>query len=196
MDAIGRLAAGAAHDFNNLLTVISGHSELLTITSPSDGRWRESVAEIRRRTQSGQPSGYRTVRARTHRGGNAVFDAARPGITRGLERDASRCGASAVSLKERDRAHVWHPYTQMLTQPPLLPIVRGEGVYLYTEDGRRILDGISSWWVNIHGHSHPKLNAALAAQAQRDRARDFRRAARTGRRSNWRNAWWRSCRRG
>jgi adenosylmethionine-8-amino-7-oxononanoate aminotransferase len=71
-----------------------------------------------------------------------------------------------VNLKERDRAHVWHPYTQMLTQPPLLPIVRGEGVYLYTEDGRKILDGISSWWVNIHGHSHPKLNAALAAQAQ------------------------------
>jgi adenosylmethionine---8-amino-7-oxononanoate aminotransferase len=71
-----------------------------------------------------------------------------------------------VSLHERDRAHVWHPYTQMLTQPPLLPIVRGEGVYLYTEDGRKILDGISSWWVNIHGHSHPKLNAALAAQAR------------------------------
>ncbi len=61
---------------------------------------------------------------------------------------------------------MWHPYTQMLTQPPLLPIVRGEGVYLYTEDGRKILDGISSWWVNIHGHSHPKLNAALAAQAR------------------------------
>lgn len=71
-----------------------------------------------------------------------------------------------MNLNERDRARVWHPYTQMLTQPPLLPIVRGEGVYLYTEDGRRILDGISSWWVNIHGHSHPKLNAALAAQAQ------------------------------
>ena len=70
-----------------------------------------------------------------------------------------------MNLNDRDRAHVWHPYTQMLTQPPLLPIVRGEGVYLYTEDGRKILDGISSWWVNIHGHSHPKLNAALAAQA-------------------------------
>lgn len=71
-----------------------------------------------------------------------------------------------MSLNDRDRAHVWHPYTQMLTQPPPLPIVRGEGVYLYTEDGRKILDGISSWWVNIHGHSHPKLNAALAEQAQ------------------------------
>ena len=47
--------------------------------------------------------------------------------------------------------------------PPPLPIVRGEGVYLYTEDGRRILDGISSWWVNIHGHSHPRLNAGARA---------------------------------
>lgn len=70
------------------------------------------------------------------------------------------------SLADRDRACVWHPYTQMLTAPPPLPIVRAQGVYLYTEDGRRILDGISSWWVNIHGHSHPKLNEALAAQAR------------------------------
>jgi len=54
----------------------------------------------------------------------------------------------------------------MLTAPAPLAIMRGEGVWLYTEDGRRILDGISSWWVNIHGHSHPKLNAALAAQAR------------------------------
>ena len=60
---------------------------------------------------------------------------------------------------------IWHPYTQMKTAPPPLPIVRGEGVYLYTEDGRRLLDGISSWWVNIHGHAHPALNAALTAQA-------------------------------
>jgi adenosylmethionine-8-amino-7-oxononanoate aminotransferase len=54
----------------------------------------------------------------------------------------------------------------MLTAPAPVPILRAEGVWLYTEDGRRILDGISSWWVNIHGHSHPKLNAALAAQAR------------------------------
>jgi adenosylmethionine-8-amino-7-oxononanoate aminotransferase len=69
-------------------------------------------------------------------------------------------------LTERDRAHLWHPYTQMQTAPPPLPIVRGEGVYLFTEDGRKILDGISSWWVNIHGHSHPDLNRALADQAR------------------------------
>ena len=70
------------------------------------------------------------------------------------------------SLSDRDRACLWHPYTQMLTASPPLPIARAQGVYLYTEDGRRILDGISSWWVNIHGHSHPTLNEALAAQAR------------------------------
>jgi adenosylmethionine-8-amino-7-oxononanoate aminotransferase len=73
----------------------------------------------------------------------------------------------ARSLVERDRAHLWHPYTQMKTAPDPLPIDRGEGVYLYTENGTRLLDGISSWWVNIHGHSHPHLNKALHEQAQR-----------------------------
>src|SRR5689334_6038071 len=73
--------------------------------------------------------------------------------------------ASVKGLIERDRECLWHPYTQMLTQPAPLPVARAEGVYLYTDDGRKILDGISSWWVNIHGHSHPKLNAALAKQA-------------------------------
>jgi len=72
-----------------------------------------------------------------------------------------------MTLLERDRAHLWHPYTQMRSPVSPLPIVRAEGVYLYTEDGRRILDGISSWWVNIHGHCHPRLNRALADQAQR-----------------------------
>ncbi|MEO6390922.1 MAG: adenosylmethionine--8-amino-7-oxononanoate transaminase [Pyrinomonadaceae bacterium] len=69
------------------------------------------------------------------------------------------------NLSDRDLKHLWHPYTQMQTAPAPIPIVRGEGVYLYTEDGRKILDGISSWWVNIHGHSHPYLNQALAQQA-------------------------------
>jgi adenosylmethionine-8-amino-7-oxononanoate aminotransferase len=71
------------------------------------------------------------------------------------------------NLSQRDRAHIWHPYTQMKTAPAAIPIVRGEGIYLYTEDGRRLLDGISSWWVNIHGHAHPKLNEALACQARK-----------------------------
>ena len=73
---------------------------------------------------------------------------------------------NANDLVARDRALVWHPYTQMQTRPDPIPIVRGRGVYLYTADGRRLLDGTSSWWVNIHGHSHPTLNEALAAQAR------------------------------
>ena len=64
-----------------------------------------------------------------------------------------------------DRAHVWHPYTQMQTAPSPLPVVRADGVWLELADGRRILDGISSWWVNLYGHNHPRLNAALTAQA-------------------------------
>ncbi|KAF0248263.1 MAG: adenosylmethionine-8-amino-7-oxononanoate aminotransferase [bacterium] len=70
-------------------------------------------------------------------------------------------------LLARDKAYLWHPYTQMLNAPAPLPIVSGKGVYLYTEDGKQLLDGISSWWVNIHGHSHPKLNQALAKQASK-----------------------------
>jgi adenosylmethionine---8-amino-7-oxononanoate aminotransferase len=70
-------------------------------------------------------------------------------------------------MLDRDRQFVWHPYTQMKTAPAPLSIVRGQGVYLYTEDGRKLLDGTSSWWVNIHGHAHPRLNQAIADQAKR-----------------------------
>ena len=79
------------------------------------------------------------------------------------------------SLAARDRARLWHPYTQMLGQPAPLEVVRGAGVYLHTAGGRRYLDGVSSWWVNIHGHAHPKLNAALARQADTPGARHLRR---------------------
>ena len=67
--------------------------------------------------------------------------------------------------RQLDQSYLWHPYTQMKTAPLPVPIARGQGVYLYTPDGQRILDGISSWWVNIHGHSHPYLNKALSDQA-------------------------------
>jgi adenosylmethionine-8-amino-7-oxononanoate aminotransferase len=70
-----------------------------------------------------------------------------------------------MNLTERDRKVLWHPYTQEKTAPPPIGIVRGRGVWLETEDGREILDAISSWWVNIHGHAHPFLNEALAHQA-------------------------------
>lgn len=60
----------------------------------------------------------------------------------------------------------WHPFTQEALDPAPLRIERGEGAYLYTSDGRKILDAISSWWVNIHGHSHPRIAAAIAEQAR------------------------------
>jgi adenosylmethionine-8-amino-7-oxononanoate aminotransferase len=71
----------------------------------------------------------------------------------------------ANDWRQLDHSYLWHPYTQMKTAPLPVPIARGEGVYLYTPEGKRILDGISSWWVNIHGHSHPYLNEALTQQA-------------------------------
>jgi len=63
--------------------------------------------------------------------------------------------------------HLWHPFTHEGAEPAPLRIRRGEGVFLETQDGRRILDAISSWWVNLHGHSHPAIAAAIAGQAAR-----------------------------
>src|SRR5215831_435745 len=67
---------------------------------------------------------------------------------------------------ERSRRAVWHPCTQMKVHEtlPLVPIARGEGAWLYDFDGRRYLDAVSSWWVNLFGHVNPRINAALAAQ--------------------------------
>jgi adenosylmethionine-8-amino-7-oxononanoate aminotransferase len=62
---------------------------------------------------------------------------------------------------------IWHPYTQEAIDPPPIEIIRGEGAYLYTRDGRRLLDAISSWWVNLHGHAHPLIVEAIARQASK-----------------------------
>ncbi len=62
--------------------------------------------------------------------------------------------------------HLWHPYTQAKTAPPPLKVKSAQGVWLELEDGRRLLDCISSWWVNIHGHAHPKIAAAIYEQAK------------------------------
>lgn len=59
---------------------------------------------------------------------------------------------------------IWHPFTQAHADPDPLRIVSAQGVYLHTADGRQIIDAISSWWVNLHGHCHPRLVAAVAAQ--------------------------------
>ncbi len=70
------------------------------------------------------------------------------------------------SLVEKDRDCVWHPFTQMQTAHPSIPIVRAKGAYLYAEDGSSYLDGISSWWVNLHGHAHPYIVEKIKSQAE------------------------------
>jgi len=64
-----------------------------------------------------------------------------------------------------DRQAIWHPFTQHGLGIPEIKIARAEGTYLYTDDGRAIIDAISSWWVNLHGHGHPHIARAIAEQA-------------------------------
>ena len=74
---------------------------------------------------------------------------------------------SNTDLLQRSLAAVWHPCTQMKQHQgdlPLIPIARGQGAWLYDFDGKRYLDGISSWWVNLFGHCNPCINAALREQ--------------------------------
>jgi len=62
---------------------------------------------------------------------------------------------------------IWHPFTNAALDPPPLRVVRAEGVWLYTSDGGKILDAVSSWWVNLHGHANPRIAAAIAEQARK-----------------------------
>lgn len=64
-------------------------------------------------------------------------------------------------------SRVWHPFTQHGLGEPVPRIFRSEGASLWTDDGRRIVDAISSWWVTTHGHRHPRIMAAIAAETER-----------------------------
>jgi adenosylmethionine-8-amino-7-oxononanoate aminotransferase len=68
-----------------------------------------------------------------------------------------------MSLKEKDAKYIWHPFNHKGTE--IVPIVRAEGAYLFGEDGKKYIDGFSSWWVNMHGHCHPYIAEKIAAQA-------------------------------
>jgi adenosylmethionine---8-amino-7-oxononanoate aminotransferase len=69
---------------------------------------------------------------------------------------------------QRTRAAVWHPCTQMQhhEQIPIVPIARGDGAWLIDFEGKRYLDGVSSWWTNLFGHNHPRLKAAISKQLE------------------------------
>ena len=70
-----------------------------------------------------------------------------------------------LSLLEKDREFLWHPFTPLVGSEENLVITKAQGARLYTEDGKEVIDAIASWWVNLHGHSHPKIAQAVAAQA-------------------------------
>lgn len=70
-----------------------------------------------------------------------------------------------MSLLEDDLKNIWHPFSPITGEPPIV-VKSASGIYLHCEDGRKLIDGISSWWVNIHGHSHPAIAEAIYRQAK------------------------------
>jgi adenosylmethionine-8-amino-7-oxononanoate aminotransferase len=62
---------------------------------------------------------------------------------------------------------IWHPFTNSALDPAPIEIAHAEGVWLYAKDGRKIIDAVSSWWVNIHGHANTKIAAAIGEQARK-----------------------------
>lgn len=70
-------------------------------------------------------------------------------------------------LKEKDQKYIWHPYTHIKSTAPSIPIVNGEKAILFDEDGNKYIDGISSWWVNIHGHGNKYIAKKIYEQAKK-----------------------------
>ncbi len=69
-----------------------------------------------------------------------------------------------MTLQEKDKKHVWHPFTQHFTAKEHLEIVSAKGIYLTDVDGEKYIDANSSWWVNTHGHGHPHIGEAINTQ--------------------------------
>lgn len=70
-----------------------------------------------------------------------------------------------MNWTSKDKEMIWHPFTPLQGVEEPLVVSKAEGVYLHTTDGKKIIDAVSSWWVNLHGHSHPKIAQAIANQA-------------------------------
>src|SRR4051812_47460202 len=68
-------------------------------------------------------------------------------------------------LSAKDKKFIWHPYSSLEGKDENILIESAKGIYLHTSDGRKIIDAVSSWWVNIHGHSNTYLAEALTRQA-------------------------------
>lgn len=72
-----------------------------------------------------------------------------------------------MNLFQRDKKVIWHPYTQMQLAEPPVAIVRGEGAYVFDETGKKYIDAVASWWVNLHGHSHPYIAGKVFEQLKK-----------------------------
>lgn len=70
-----------------------------------------------------------------------------------------------TALMHRDKKVIWHPFTQHGIEADFLPVESAKGAWLHLKDGRKILDAISSWWVNLHGHGNPEIAQAIYKQA-------------------------------
>jgi adenosylmethionine-8-amino-7-oxononanoate aminotransferase len=70
-----------------------------------------------------------------------------------------------MQLAERDKKVIWHPFTKQKDMPSPIPIIKGQGSLLFTEDGHSFIDAISSWWVTLHGHAHPYIAQKIYEQA-------------------------------
>lgn len=70
-----------------------------------------------------------------------------------------------MQLSERDQLVIWHPFTQQKNRQLPIPVVKGSGSILYTEDNQTYIDAISSWWVTLHGHAHPYIAEKIYRQA-------------------------------
>ncbi len=69
-----------------------------------------------------------------------------------------------MTIQQKDKQYIWHPFTHQLNAKPNINIVKGEGVYLIDDNGNKYIDAISSWWVNLHGHCNPYISQKVSEQ--------------------------------